>query len=82
MQSSVSAPLEHYLVASPGLTLMTSVSSYGTSQITLQFKLHAPISSAAADVQAAIDAGTGWIPIGELPLPPIYRIRSIRPTCR
>lgn len=31
MQSSVSAPLEYQLARIPGLTLMTSTSSYGTS---------------------------------------------------
>ena len=73
MQSSVSAPLEYYMGRIPGLTLMTSVSSYGTSLITLQFSLNWDINSAAQDVQEAIQAGTGWIPIGVLPTPPIYR---------
>jgi multidrug efflux pump len=73
MQSSVSAPLEYYLGRIPGLTLMTSASSYGTSLITLQFSLNRDINSAAQDVQEAIQAGTGWIPIGVLPTPPIYR---------
>jgi multidrug efflux pump len=73
MQSSVSAPLEHYLGRIPGLVLMTSSSSYGISQITLQFSLNRDISSAGEDVQAAINAATGWLPVGALPTPPIYR---------
>ncbi len=73
MQSSVSAPLEYQLARIPGLTLMTSTSSYGTNQITLQFSLTRDISSAGQDVQAAINAATGWLPVNALPAPPIYR---------
>ena len=73
MQSSVSAPLEYQLARIPGLTLMTSTSSYGTSQITLQFSLSRDIASAGQDVQAAINAATGWLPVNALPAPPIYR---------
>jgi hydrophobe/amphiphile efflux-1 (HAE1) family protein len=73
MQSSVSAPLEYQLARIPGLSLMTSSSSYGTSQITLQFSLNRDIASAGQDVQAAINAATGWLPVGALPSPPIYR---------
>ena len=56
----------------PGLSVMTSSSSYGTSQITLQFDLSRDITSAAQDVQAAIDASAGWLPVGQLPTPPTY----------
>jgi multidrug efflux pump len=73
MQSSVSAPLEYYMGRIPGLVLMTSASSYGTSLITLQFSLNRDIASAAQDVQEAIQAGTGWLPVGALPTPPVYR---------
>jgi multidrug efflux pump len=72
IQSAVSAPLEYYLGRIPGLSIMTSSSSYGTSQITLQFDLSRDISSAAQDVQAAIDASAGWLPVGQLPTPPTY----------
>ena len=72
VQSSISAPLEHYLGRIPGLTLMTSSSSYGASQITLQFSLSRDIASASQDVQAAIDASAGWLPVGRLPMPPTY----------
>jgi multidrug efflux pump len=72
VQSAVSAPLEHYLGRIAGLTLMTSTSSYGTSQITLQFSLSRDVTSAAQDVQAAIDASAGWLPVGLLPTPPTY----------
>ena len=72
VQSAVSAPLEYHLGRIPGLVVMTSTSSYGTSQITLQFALSRDIASAAQDVQAAIDASSGWLPVGLLPSPPTY----------
>jgi hydrophobe/amphiphile efflux-1 (HAE1) family protein len=73
MQSVVSAPLEHYLGRIPGLTTMTSSSSYGLSEITLQFSLNRDIDSAAQDVASAINTATGWLPVLALPTPPIYR---------
>jgi multidrug efflux pump len=72
VQSAISAPLESGFGRIPGLTSMTSTSSYGTSVITLQFKLTRSITSASADVQAAIDAASGWLPMTELPFPPTY----------
>ena len=81
VQSAISAPLEAGFGRIPGLALMTSTSSFGTSQITLQFKLTRPIAAAAQDVQAAINAAAGWLPMSQLPFPPTYH-RSIRPTCR
>ncbi|MGA2793467.1 MAG: efflux RND transporter permease subunit, partial [Roseiarcus sp.] len=72
VQSSVSAPLEYHLGRIPGLTVMTSSSSYGASQITLQFSLSRNIASASQDVQAAIDAAAGWLPVTQLPAPPTY----------
>ena len=72
VQSAISAPLESGFGRIPGLTSMTSTSSFGTSEITLQFKLTRPIAAAAADVQAAIDAASGWLPMTELPFPPTY----------
>ena len=38
METSIPAPLEHYLGPIPGLGLMSSSSASGTSQITLQFE--------------------------------------------
>ncbi len=72
VQSAISAPLESGFGRIPGLTSMTSTSSFGTSEITLQFKLTRPIAAASADVQAAIDAASGWLPMTELPFPPTY----------
>jgi multidrug efflux pump len=50
---------------------MTSASSDGTSQITLQFDLGRSMDSAAQDVQAAINAAAGVLPLN-LPYPPVY----------
>ena len=72
VETSITAPLEHYFGAISGLELMNSTSSYGISQITLRFNLDRPINSAAEDVQAAINAASGWIPITLLPSPPVY----------
>src|SRR5688572_4175790 len=59
--------------ASPdvGAPLMTSTSSYGLSQISLQFDLNRDIDGATQDVQAAINAAAGILP-RTLPYPPTY----------
>jgi multidrug efflux pump len=73
MATTVTAPLEHYFGQIAGLTSMSSSSSQGTSQITLQFGLQRPIASAAQDVQAQINASADWVPTAELPNPPTYK---------
>src|ERR1700752_2583127 len=55
----VTAPLERQFGQIPSLSPMTSSSSYGISQITLQFDLNRDIDAAAQDVQAAINASAG-----------------------
>ena len=50
---------------------MTSSSSYGISQITLQFALNRDIDAAAQDVQSAINAAGSTLP-RNLPYPPTY----------
>src|ERR1700755_1347378 len=54
MTSSVTTPLERQFGQISGLSMMTSISSFGNSQITLQFTLDRDIDAAAQDVQAAI----------------------------
>jgi multidrug efflux pump len=71
MASSVTAPLERQFGQVPGLSQMTSTSSFGSSQITLQFNLDQNIDVAEQQVQAAINAGTTFLP-KDLPNPPIY----------
>ena len=67
----VTAPLERQLGQIPSLTSMTSTSSFGVSQISLQFDLNRDIDGATQDVQAAINAAAGVLP-KNLPYPPTY----------
>src|SRR5947199_699265 len=71
MASSVTAPLERQFGQVAGLTQMTSTSSLGSSIITLQFALDQNIDVEEQQVQAAINAGTTYLP-KDLPNPPIY----------
>src|SRR5206468_1156159 len=71
MASSVTTPLERQFGQISGLGMMTSVSSFGTMSITLQFNLDRDIDAAAQDVQAAINAANGVLPKG-MPNPPTY----------
>jgi multidrug efflux pump len=69
--SLVTAPLERQFGQIPSLTLMTSQSSLGISQVTLQFDLNRDIDGAAQDVQAAINSAASTLP-RNLPYPPTY----------
>src|SRR5207244_12548297 len=69
MASSVTAPLERQFGQVPGLSQMTSSSSDGASVITLQFSLRLSIDVAEQEIQAAINAGSNFLP-RELPDPP------------
>jgi multidrug efflux pump len=69
--SLVTAPLERQFGQIPALSTMTSSSSYGISQITLQFELNREIDAAAQDVQSAINAAGSTLP-RNLPYPPVY----------
>jgi len=71
MSTLVTASLERELGKIPALTTMTSTSSYGLSQITLQFNLGRDIDAAAQDVQSAINAAGSTLP-RNLPYPPTY----------
>ena len=72
MASSVATPLEQQFSSIAGISSMTSTSSLGSSQITLQFDLSRDIDSAAQDVQAAISKATRSLPT-TLTTPPSYR---------
>src|ERR1700729_3364424 len=72
MASAVTTPLERQFGKIAGVTEMTSSSSLGSCQITLQFDLDRNIDAAARDVQAAINASAGQLPAG-LPTKPSYR---------
>ncbi len=71
MASAVTTPLERQFGQMPALTQMTSVSSFGYSQITLQFDLDRSIDAAQQDVQAAINSASSLLP-SQLPTPPTY----------
>ena len=72
MASSVATPLEQQFSSVAGITSLTSSSSLGSTQITLQFDLSRDIDGAAQDVQAAISKATRQLP-NTLPSPPSYR---------
>src|SRR5580700_1202095 len=72
MASSVATPLETQFTAIPSLSQMTSFSGVGVTSITLQFDLSRSIDAAASDVQQAINAAAGVLPVG-MPTPPTYR---------
>ncbi len=71
MTSLVTAPLEKQFGQISGLATMNSVSSFGTSVITLQFVLGRKIDEAGQDVQAAINAAGGLLP-PDMPNPPTF----------
>ena len=71
MASSVTAPLERQFGEVPGLQQMTSVSSDGSSVITLQFALTLNIDIAEQEVQQSINASGTYLP-ADLPVPPVY----------
>ncbi len=71
MAALVTASLERQFGQIPSLETMSSSSSYGISQISLQFTLDRDIDAAAQDVQAAINAANSTLP-ANLPYPPTY----------
>jgi hydrophobe/amphiphile efflux-1 (HAE1) family protein len=76
MASSVATPLEQQFTQIPGVTQLTSASALGFTQLTVQFDLSRDVDSAAADVLAAINAASPYLPLG-IPYPPT--IRKVNP---
>jgi hydrophobe/amphiphile efflux-1 (HAE1) family protein len=72
MASAVASPLERQFTTIAGIDEMTSSSSTGSSNVTLQFDLSRSIDSAAVDVQTAIAAVMPLLPAG-MPAPPSFR---------
>ena len=70
MTTSVTAILERQFGQMPGLKEMSSVSSAGSSVVTLQFDLNLSLDIAEQEVQAAINAGGSLLP--QPPAPPVY----------
>ncbi len=71
MASSVATPLEAQFSTIAGINSMSSSSSLGSTNITLQFDLSRNIDAAAQDVQAAIARAQGALPTN-MPSPPSY----------
>ena len=76
MAASVAAPLERRLGEIAGVTELTSSSSLGSAQISIQFDLKRNIDGAARDVQAALNAASADLP-GDLAQTP--GLRKVNP---
>jgi len=72
MAASVATPIERQLSTIAGITTMSSSSSLGSTQITIQFDLGRNIDAAAQDVQSALSVAQRRLP-DEMPDPPSYR---------
>ncbi len=72
VSSTIATPLERQFGQIAGVTQMSSVSSLGSTVITLQFELNRNIDGAAQDVQAAITAAGPYLP-KNLTSPPTYK---------
>jgi multidrug efflux pump len=72
MAATIAAPLERRLGEIAGVTELTSVSSQGSTGISIQFDLSRSIDGAARDVQAALNAAAADLP-GDLPQVPTFR---------
>src|SRR6202795_4704552 len=72
MAATVAAPLERRLGEIASVVDLTSVSSLGSSNITVQFDLNRSIDGAARDVQAALNAAATDLP-SDLPTLPNFR---------
>jgi hydrophobic/amphiphilic exporter-1 (mainly G- bacteria), HAE1 family len=71
MAAAVARPLEKQFSSIAGLDSLSSTSTLGKTQLTLQFNLSRNIDDAAQDVEAAISASSGQVP-NDLPNPPTY----------
>ena len=70
--STVATVLEKQFATIPGIDSMSSVSTTGSTQITLQFSLDRNIDAAAQDVQTAISLAARNLP-DSMPTPPSFR---------
>jgi HAE1 family hydrophobic/amphiphilic exporter-1 len=72
MAASVAGPIERQFSTISGITSMTSQSSLGRTQITVQFDLGRDIDGAALDVQTALAVAQRRLPV-EMTTPPFFR---------
>jgi multidrug efflux pump subunit AcrB len=70
--ATVAAPLERRLGEIAGVTELSSVSTLGSTSISIQFDLTRNIDAAARDVQAALNAAVADLPT-DLPQVPSFR---------
>lgn len=69
--NNIATPLERQFMQINGLEVVTSSSTQGVANLTLQFALEKEIDAAATDVQTAISQAMGSLPV-DLPSPPTY----------
>jgi hydrophobe/amphiphile efflux-1 (HAE1) family protein len=72
MAATIAAPLERRLATIAGVSEITSISSLGMSNISIQFDLSRNIDGAARDVQAALNASATDLPV-DMPTLPTFR---------
>ncbi len=77
MASNVATPLERQFSLIPGISQMTSVSSLGSTSITLQFELTQNINVDFEQIQAAITAASAQLPSN---LPSAPTLREVNPS--
>jgi HAE1 family hydrophobic/amphiphilic exporter-1 len=74
MASSVALPLERQFMTISGVSSITSSSSQGNTQITLQFDLNRAIDGAALDVQSALTTAQRQLPAEMTTLPSFRKV--------
>ena len=72
MASAVATPLESQFSTIAGISSMSSSSTQGSTQITIQFDLDRNLDGAAQDVQSSISAAQRQLP-QQMPSPPTMR---------
>ncbi|MDB6116172.1 MAG: acriflavine resistance protein, partial [Lacunisphaera sp.] len=72
MAAAVATPIEGQLATIAGIDSMSSVSTLGSTRITLQFSLDRNIDNAAQDVQTALSSAQRSLPT-EMTTPPSFR---------
>ncbi|ARQ01805.1 efflux RND transporter permease subunit [Pseudorhodoplanes sinuspersici] len=72
MAASIASPIERQLSTIAGISSMSSSSSLGSTQITIQFDLNRNIDAAALDVQTALTIAQRRLPV-EMTTPPSFR---------
>ena len=79
MATTVVAPIERRVGEISGVDELNSVSSLGSSQISVQFDLHRNIDAAVRDVQAALNAALSDLPSDLPTLPTFHKANPTAP---